>query len=191
MLVFLSQGVAKLGDERDVFNRPVIFIRARRHFPGNQAADERLAVYLLERAIERLGEEGEQVCARSRDRPLRPPPSTVAHGRDGEGRSPRTADEPGPASRAPQVLGVFDMDGFTAANVDPGFVRFVVDLFFVYYPKRIGQVVFVNAPWLFRPVWAGIAPGLGKYARLVSFVDEGELGALLGEEGMRGYRSGA
>ena len=32
-----------------------------------------------------------------------------------------------------------------------GFVRFMVDIFFTYYPKRLGQVLFVDAPWIFKP----------------------------------------
>lgn len=33
------------------------------------------------------------------------------------------------------VLGIFDLRGFTSANADWGFVRFLVDIFFLYYPK--------------------------------------------------------
>jgi hypothetical protein len=27
----------------------------------------------------------------------------------------------------------------------------MVDIFFTYYPKRLGQVLFVDAPWIFKP----------------------------------------
>lgn len=39
----------------------------------------------------------------------------------------------GPAVQT--VLGIFDLRGFTSANADWGFVRFLVDIFFLYYPK--------------------------------------------------------
>jgi hypothetical protein len=37
------------------------------------------------------------------------------------------------------VLGIFDLRGFTSANADWGFVRFLVDIFFLYYPKVGGS----------------------------------------------------
>ena len=43
-------------------------------------------------------------------------------------------------------------------------------MFFTYYPKRLGQVLMVDAPWLFQPPWQLIKPLLKKYAALVSFV---------------------
>ena len=46
-----------------------------------------------------------------------------------------------------------------------------VDIFFTYYPKRLGRVLFVDAPWLFQPGWNVVKPWLKKYAALVEFVD--------------------
>lgn len=43
-------------------------------------------------------------------------------------------------------------------------------MFFVYYPKRLGQVLMVDAPWVFQPPWQLIKPLLRKYAALVRFV---------------------
>ena len=43
-------------------------------------------------------------------------------------------------------------------------------MFFTYYPKRLGQVLMVDAPWLFQPPWQLIKPLLKKYAALVRFV---------------------
>ena len=45
-----------------------------------------------------------------------------------------------------------------------------VKMFFVYYPKRLGQVLMVDAPWVFQPPWQLIKPLLRKYAALVRFV---------------------
>ena len=44
-----------------------------------------------------------------------------------------------------------------------------VDMFFSYYPKRLGQVLMVDAPWIFQPPWQVIKPLLKKYATLVRF----------------------
>ena len=52
-----------------------------------------------------------------------------------------------------------------------------VDAFFSYYPKRLGQVLMVDAPWLFQPGWNMVRPWLKKYAALVRFVTADELRA--------------
>eukprot|EP00891_Asterochloris_glomerata_P004220 jgi/Astpho2/4220/Aster-05183 len=73
------------------------------------------------------------------------------------------------------VLGIFDLRGFKNKNADLGFVRFLVDIFFTFYPKRLGQVLMLDAPWIFQPGWAVVKPWLGKYAGLVKFVKADEL----------------
>ena len=50
-----------------------------------------------------------------------------------------------------------------------------VDIFFTYYPKRLGRVLFVDAPWMFQPGWEIVKPWLKKYAALVQFVDRKQL----------------
>lgn len=49
------------------------------------------------------------------------------------------------------------------------FLHVQIDLFFKYYPKRLGQVLFVDAPFVFQPGWAMIKPWVGKYAALVRY----------------------
>lgn len=68
------------------------------------------------------------------------------------------------------ILAVFDLRGFGPLNADLNLVKFLVDLFFVYYPRRLGQVLVVEAPWIFDPVWQVIKPWLRKYAGLVRFI---------------------
>lgn len=75
----------------------------------------------------------------------------------------------------PTVLGIFDLRGFSHKNADLGFVRFLVDVFFSYYPKRLSQVLFVDAPWVFKPGWEMVKPWLKKYAALVRFVSVDEV----------------
>eukprot|EP00271_Cylindrocystis_brebissonii_P013523 TRINITY_DN33406_c0_g1_i1.p1 TRINITY_DN33406_c0_g1~~TRINITY_DN33406_c0_g1_i1.p1 ORF type:complete len:308 (+),score=56.06 TRINITY_DN33406_c0_g1_i1:67-990(+) len=76
---------------------------------------------------------------------------------------------------AEKILGIVDLRGFTTKNLDLGFVQFIVDLFFNYYPKRLGEVLFVDAPFLFKPVWALIKPMLKSYAELVRFCSADEV----------------
>lgn len=69
---------------------------------------------------------------------------------------------------APETLMcVFDLRGFTMKNADIEFVKFFIKCIFDYFPKRVSQVLIVDAPWVFKPVWAVIKPLMGKYASLV------------------------
>jgi hypothetical protein len=47
---------------------------------------------------------------------------------------------------------------------------FQIDVFYYYYPKRLGQVLFVDAPFVFQPLWQLVKPLLKQYASLVSTV---------------------
>lgn len=80
------------------------------------------------------------------------------------------------------VLGIFDLRGFSHKNADLGFVRFLVDVFFTYYPKRLSQVLFVDAPWVFKPGWEMVRPWLKKYQALVRFVSVEEARRYFGPE---------
>jgi TRAP-type C4-dicarboxylate transport system permease small subunit len=42
-----------------------------------------------------------------------------------------------------------------------------MDVFYYYYPKRLGQVLFVDAPFVFQPMWQVVKPLLKSYASLV------------------------
>lgn len=84
-------------------------------------------------------------------------------------RLPATADAKGPGDE--QLLGVFDLKGFELRNADLAFVAFLVEAFFEYYPRRVGQVLLVDAPWIFQAPWKAIKPLLRKYSALVRFVD--------------------
>lgn len=42
------------------------------------------------------------------------------------------------------------------------------DAFYYYYPRRLGQVLFVDAPFIFKPFWQLVKPLLKSYASLVS-----------------------
>lgn len=68
-----------------------------------------------------------------------------------------------------KILGIFDLRGFTLQNGDLTFIKFLIDVFYNYYPKRIGQALFVDAPLIFQPGWNIVKPWLKSYANLVRF----------------------
>ncbi|KAL6583777.1 hypothetical protein OROMI_003066 [Orobanche minor] len=68
-----------------------------------------------------------------------------------------------------EILVMIDLRGFRTQNADIKFVTFVFDAFYYYYPRRLGQVVFVDAPFIFKPLWQIIKPLLRSYASLVRF----------------------
>eukprot|EP01026_Neomeris_dumetosa_P036174 TRINITY_DN2910_c1_g1_i5.p1 TRINITY_DN2910_c1_g1~~TRINITY_DN2910_c1_g1_i5.p1 ORF type:complete len:104 (+),score=15.53 TRINITY_DN2910_c1_g1_i5:2-313(+) len=67
------------------------------------------------------------------------------------------------------ILAIFDMRAYGPGNTDLQFIKFLIDLLFIYYPKRVGRVLVVESPWVFRPVWEVVKPLLFKYAQLVQF----------------------
>ncbi|XP_064977340.1 uncharacterized protein LOC135619346 isoform X5 [Musa acuminata AAA Group] len=46
-----------------------------------------------------------------------------------------------------------------------------MDVFYYYYPRRLGQVLFVDAPFVFQPIWQLVKPLMRSYASLVRFCD--------------------
>ncbi|CAM8919188.1 unnamed protein product [Rhodiola kirilowii] len=68
-----------------------------------------------------------------------------------------------------EILGIFDLRGFGTENADMKFLTFLFDVFYYYYPRRLGQVLFVDAPFIFQPLWQLSKPLLKSYASLVKF----------------------
>ncbi|CAN6452030.1 unnamed protein product [Victoria cruziana] len=68
-----------------------------------------------------------------------------------------------------EILGIFDLRGFGPENGDISFLKFLIDVFYYYYPRRLGQVLFVDAPFVFQPIWQLVKPLLRSYASLVRF----------------------
>ncbi|KAJ6799322.1 CRAL-TRIO domain-containing protein C3H8.02 isoform X1 [Iris pallida] len=69
------------------------------------------------------------------------------------------------------ILGILDLRGFRAKNADVSYLKFLVDVFYYYYPRRLGQLLFVEAPLVFQPVWQLVKPLIGSYSSLVRFCD--------------------
>ncbi|KAM7479881.1 hypothetical protein LguiA_028094 [Lonicera macranthoides] len=68
-----------------------------------------------------------------------------------------------------QILGIMDLRGFGTRNADLKFVTFLFDVLYYYYPRRLGEVLFVDAPFVFEPLWQLIKPLLKSYASLARF----------------------
>nr|GMC72261.1 phosphatidylinositol transfer protein CSR1 isoform X1 [Ipomoea batatas] len=60
------------------------------------------------------------------------------------------------------------------AAMDPKETR-KFDVFYYYYPRRLGEVLFVEAPFIFQPVWQLAKPMLKSYASLVRFCSVAEV----------------
>ncbi|XP_031287758.1 phosphatidylinositol transfer protein CSR1 isoform X3 [Pistacia vera] len=68
-----------------------------------------------------------------------------------------------------EILGIFDLRGFRTENADLKFLTFMFDIFYNYYPKRLREVLFVGAPFIFKPFWQLVKPLLKSYASMVKF----------------------
>ncbi|PPS04298.1 hypothetical protein GOBAR_AA16361 [Gossypium barbadense] len=70
-----------------------------------------------------------------------------------------------------QILGIVDLRGFGTKNADLSYLTFLFDVFYYYYPKRLGEVLFVEAPFVFQPIWQLTKPLLKSYASMVVVFD--------------------
>ncbi|KFY24655.1 hypothetical protein V493_05130 [Pseudogymnoascus sp. VKM F-4281 (FW-2241)] len=48
---------------------------------------------------------------------------------------------------------VFDMTGFSLANMDYGPVKFMINCFEANYPESLGVILIHKAPWVFQGIW--------------------------------------
>ncbi|KAE9602638.1 putative CRAL-TRIO lipid binding domain, CRAL/TRIO domain-containing protein [Lupinus albus] len=68
-----------------------------------------------------------------------------------------------------QILGIIDLRGFGTQNADLRYLTFLLNVFYYYYPKRLAQILFVDAPFVFKPMWQLVKPLLKSYTSLVRF----------------------
>ncbi|XP_057952242.1 CRAL-TRIO domain-containing protein C3H8.02 [Malania oleifera] len=120
-------GKAYVHEFHDVHDRPVLIVVASRHFSGDPVENQKLCVFLIEKALSKL-----------------------------------------PVGKE-EILGIFDLRGFGPENADLQFITFLFEALYNYYPKRLGQVLFVEAPFVFQPIWQLAKPLLKSYASLVRF----------------------
>ncbi|KAG4929905.1 hypothetical protein JHK82_046974 [Glycine max] len=125
----LQTGKGYVHDLLDINGRPVVVVVGSKHIPQalDPADDERLCVFLIEKALSKL-----------------------------------------PTGKE-QILTIVDLRGFSTENADLKFLTFLFDVFYYYYPKRLAQVLFVDAPFVFKPIWQLVKPLLKSYASLVRF----------------------
>ncbi|XLR51049.1 hypothetical protein S83_001721, partial [Arachis hypogaea] len=128
-------GKAYVHDFLDIYGRPVLMVVASKHFPEAQDPkdDERLCVFLVEKAL-----------------------SMLPTGKE-------------------QMVVIVDLRGFGTENADLKYLTFLFDVFYYYYPKRLGEVLFVDAPFVFKPIWQIAKPLLKSYASLVRFCSAEEV----------------
>ncbi|KAK8478805.1 hypothetical protein V6N11_025413 [Hibiscus sabdariffa] len=124
-----ATGKGYVHDFLDVNDRPVLIIVASKHLPAvhDPREDEKLCIFLIEKALSKL------------------PPGKE------------------------QILGIADLRGFGTENANLSFLTFLFDVFYYYYPKRLGEVLFVEAPFIFQPIWQMTKPLLKSYASMVKF----------------------
>jgi len=53
---------------------------------------------------------------------------------------------------------IFNMEGFSLANMDLQYVKFMIQCFEAYYPESLGILLIHKAPWVFAQVWKIITP---------------------------------
>lgn len=132
-LAQLRMGKSFLHGE-DKEGRPLCWVRVKLHRGGEQSevALERYTVYTIETA--RLM--------------LRPPVDTAVSILD-------SIDPSAPLTEYMQVI-VFDMTGFSMANMDYTPVKFMIKVFEANYPESLGAVLVHSAPWVFQGIWSVI-----------------------------------
>ncbi|OAA49493.1 CRAL/TRIO domain protein [Metarhizium rileyi] len=82
------------------------------------------------------------------------------HGTDKEGRPIcvvkvrlHKASDQSPETLERYTNIIFDMTGFTMANMDYHPVKFMIQCFEANYPESLGVVLVHNAPWVFQGIW--------------------------------------
>ncbi|KAG0225438.1 hypothetical protein BGW42_000885 [Actinomortierella wolfii] len=53
---------------------------------------------------------------------------------------------------------IFDLTGFTLANMDLHMVKYLIQVFEAYYPESLGRIIIHGAPFVFWGVWKIIQP---------------------------------
>lgn len=195
MAAELATGKASVLPQPDTYGRPILFIRTAKHVTGQFpiADSKRLCVHMIEQAISALPPGKEQFLGLFDLRGF-----SVANS-DLEFASflVRAADEQ--ARSAHRLFRVLLADALAAAPLDltprpPKLTKHThtlyvpcschtsttaivaqIEAFFKYYPRRVGQVLLVESPWLFKPLWQVLKPLMGKYSALVRFVSVDDL----------------
>ncbi|GAX79298.1 hypothetical protein CEUSTIGMA_g6739.t1 [Chlamydomonas eustigma] len=192
----LATGKSYVHEHNDIYGRPVIIIQASKHIIGEFPIDDskRLCIFNIDTAIARLTKPSP--AASVEESAVRGSSSTITQMTEAAAGQPLSVDtamrpaiHPATSHQAllqettaasttgrEQIVGIFNLGDFSVTrNMDLTFIGFLVEAFFEYYPRRVGQVLLVDAPWMFGPAWEIIKPLMRKYAALVRFVSAEEV----------------
>ncbi|XP_040956979.1 uncharacterized protein [Gossypium hirsutum] len=155
-------GKAYVHDFLDVNDRPVLIVVASKHLPDvhDPRDNEKLCVFLIEKALSKLPAGQEQILGIV----------------DLRGFGTKNADLSYltflviyklVAEHCWELGHCICLPG--TKNADLSYLTFLLDVFYYYYPKRLGEVLFVEAPFVFQPMWQLTKPLLKSYASMVKF----------------------
>lgn len=154
-------------DEGAQLGRPIVIVRLARHSMKERDLEDtkRLCVYLIDQALAKV-----KVHLPCHPLSLRDDGVIEEDG----------AWEAQAEGKVETILCVFDMRGFSSENFDVDFLKFFIQVIIDYFPKRISQVLLLDAPPIVRPMWTPFKPLLGKYANIVRFVGHDEAESVMG-----------
>ncbi|KAB2013900.1 hypothetical protein ES319_D09G187800v1 [Gossypium barbadense] len=155
-------GKAYVHDFLDVNDRPVLIVVASKHLPDvhDPRDNEKLCMFLIEKALSKLPAGQEQILGIV----------------DLRGFGTKNADLSYltflviyklVAEHCWELGHCICLPG--TKNADLSYLTFLFDVFYYYYPKRLGDVLFVEAPFVFQPIWQLTKPLLKSYASMVKF----------------------
>ena len=72
-----------------------------------------------------------------------------------------------------QIFGIMDLRGFSIENADLRYPIFLFDIFYYYYSKWLIQILFVDAPFVFKPIRGIIKPLVKSYMESVGMLKLG------------------
>jgi len=71
---------------------------------------------------------------------------------------------------------IFDLTGFTLANMDYDVIKFMIKIFTEFYPETLGVMLVVNSPWIFKSCWKIVKPWLDPLvAKKIVFISSEKL----------------
>ncbi|KAI8067869.1 CRAL-TRIO domain-containing protein [Gongronella butleri] len=90
------------------------------------------------------------------------------------------------------VTMVFNMEGFSLANMDIDFVKYLFQCFDAFYPNVMGCCIVHKAPWVFSTVWSMISSVVGPMASRIKLTKNlDDLSNFIRPEVLPGFLTGA
>ncbi|KXN74964.1 CRAL/TRIO domain-containing protein, partial [Conidiobolus coronatus NRRL 28638] len=87
---------------------------------------------------------------------------------------------------------VFNMNGFTLANVDLGYMRMMTRMLSDHYPELLHRVLIHDAPWIFNSVWSVLCTFLDPVIKSkVIFSQDDQIKDYVDEDVLLSYLGGS